>query len=142
MIRRGAWIALACAVAAPAHAWSPETNYRLHCEGCHLVDGSATPGKVPALSGSVARFAGSAEGRAYLVRVPGVANSALADADLAALLDWTLRRFDAAHLPSDFAPYTAEEVGRLRREPLVDVTATRRHLLGTDPGPSRGGGGS
>lgn len=139
MIRRAAWIALACAVAMPARAWSPETNYRLHCEGCHLADGSATPGKVPALSGSVARFAGSADGRAYLVRVPGVANAALADADLAALLDWTLRRFDAVHLPPNFVPFTPEEVGRLRREPLVDVTDARRHLLGKHRGPSPGG---
>jgi len=131
VIRRGVWMAMVCAVATPAYAWSPETNYRLHCEGCHLADGSATPGKVPALAGSVARFAGSAEGRAYLVRVPGVANAALSDADLAALLDWTLRRFDAGHLSPDFAPYTADEVGRLRREPLVDVSAARQHLLGS-----------
>jgi hypothetical protein len=122
-------LALAGVFAGTAQAWSPETNYRLHCEGCHLADGSATPGKVPALAGSVARFSRSAEGRAYLVRVPGVANAALDDADLAALLDWTLRRFDAAHLAPGFAPYTAEEVGRLRRHPLVDVTATRRRLL-------------
>ena len=129
MIRRAAWVAMVCAVAMPASAYSPETNYRLHCEGCHLVDGSASPGKVPGLAGSVARFASSAEGRAYLVRVPGVANAALDDADLAALLDWTLRHFDAAHLPADFAPYTAEEVGRLRREPLVDVSVARQRLL-------------
>ncbi len=129
MIARGIAVALACALAPPALAWSPATNYRLHCEGCHLADGSATPGKVPALAGSVARFSHSAEGREYLVRVPGVANATLDDADLAALLDWTLRRFDLAHLAPGFAPYTAEEVARWRRQPLVDVTAARRRLL-------------
>jgi hypothetical protein len=61
--------------------------------------------------------------------VPGVANAPLADADLAALLDWTLRRFDAANLPGDFVPYTADEVHRLRAEPLVDVAPARRRLL-------------
>ena len=115
--------------ASAARAWSPETNYRLHCEGCHLESGAATPGKVPALAASVARFLRVPEGRAYLVRVPGVANAALGDADLAALLEWTLRRFDAADLPPDFAPYSAEEVHRWRAAPLVDVTAERVRLL-------------
>ncbi len=116
-------------VASAAQAWSPATNYRLHCEGCHLESGVATPGKVPALAGSVARFLRVPDGRAYLARVPGVANASLDDADLAALLDWTLRRFDPDGVPADFAPYTAEEVHRWRAEPLVDVTAERTRLL-------------
>ena len=116
-------------VASAANAWSPATNYRLLCEGCHLADGTASPGKVPALANSVARFLRVPEGRAFLVRVPGVANAALGDADLAALLDWTLRRFDAANLPADFAPYTADEVRRWRAEPLVDVAPERARLF-------------
>jgi hypothetical protein len=123
-----ALVALA-GIAGAANAWSPETNYRLQCEGCHLADGAASPGKVPALAGSVARFLWVPEGRAYLVRVPGVAHASLDDADLAALLDWTLRRFDAANLPADFAPYTAEEVRRWRAEPLTDVAPERARLL-------------
>ena len=125
------WIALLIltSAAAAAHAYAPETNYTLHCQGCHLADGTASADKVPALAGSVARFLVAAEGRAFLVRVPGVANAQLADADLAALLDWTLRRFDAANLPAEFVPYTAEEVRRLRAEPLVDVARERRRLL-------------
>jgi mono/diheme cytochrome c family protein len=123
-----ALLALA-SLAGAAQAWSPETNYRLHCEGCHLADGVATPGKVPALAGSVATFLRAPDGRAYLARVPGVANASLSDADLAALLDWTLRRFDAANLPADFAPYTADEVARWRAQPLVDVATTRARLL-------------
>ncbi|MBS1106647.1 MAG: hypothetical protein H6Q91_2149, partial [Deltaproteobacteria bacterium] len=31
--------------------------------------------------------------------------------------------------PADFVPYTAEEVHRLRAEPLVDVAPARRRLL-------------
>jgi mono/diheme cytochrome c family protein len=121
-------IALAGA-ATPAQGWSPSTNYTLHCEGCHLADGSASPGKVPALAGSMAQFLRVPEGRAYLVRVPGVANAQLEDADLAALLEWTLRRFDAANLPVDFVPYTADEVHRLRADPLIAVAPARRRLL-------------
>ena len=116
-------------LATTARAYGPETNYAIHCQGCHLADGSATPEKVPALAGSVARFLHAPGGRAYLVRVPGVANAPLSDAELAALLDWTLVRFDAASIPRDHAPYTAEEVARWRREPLVDVSEERARLL-------------
>lgn len=115
--------------AAAANAASPATNYRLQCEGCHLADGTGSQGKIPALSASVARFLRVPEGRAYLVRVPGVANAALDDADLAALLDWTLHRFDAVDLPADFAPYTVDEVRRWRAEPLTDVGSERARLL-------------
>jgi hypothetical protein len=104
-------------------------DYILNCQGCHLADGSATQDTVTALAGSVARFLRAPGGRAYLVRVPGVANAALGDAELAALLEWTLVRFDAASIPPDHAPYTAEEVGRWRRAPLVDVSAERARLL-------------
>ena len=125
------WVALLMlsGAATAARAYSPETNYTLHCQGCHLEDGSASADKVPALAGSVARFLRAPEGRAFLVRVPGVANAPLADAELVALLEWTLRRFDAANLPADFVPYTADEVHRLRAEPLVDVAPARRRLL-------------
>jgi hypothetical protein len=116
-------------VASAAHGWSPATNYRLHCEGCHLAEGVASPGKVPALAGSVARFLAVPGGRDYLVRVPGVANAQLPDAELAALLDWTLRRFDAANLPRAYTPYGADEVHRLRADPLIDVEPARRRLL-------------
>jgi hypothetical protein len=122
-------VLLALALAAPAQAYGPETNYAIHCQGCHLADGSETPGKVPALAGVVAKFLRVPAGRAYLVRVPGVANAPIADAELAALLEWTLRRFDAAAIPADHVPYTVEEVGRWRRDPLVDVTAERVRIL-------------
>lgn len=127
---RAALAIAALLLAAPAHAYGPETNYAIHCQGCHLADGAGTPGKVPGLAGQVARFLRTPDGRAYLGRVPGVANAALSDAELAALLDWTLRRFDAAHVPPDHAPYTAEEIGALRRDPLVEVTRERDRILG------------
>jgi hypothetical protein len=116
-------------VALPAQAWGPGTNYAIHCQGCHLADGDGTPGKVPRLAGQVAFFLRSPEGRAYLGRVPGVANAPLPDAELAALLNWTLHRFDAAHIPPDFVPYTAAEIGALRGAPLVEVTHERIRLL-------------
>src|SRR5262249_30826519 len=100
------------------------------CQGCHRADGVGTPGSgVPALAGSVGRFAAVAGGRDYLVRVPGVAQAPLDDEALAALLTWTLEHFSAAELPADFAPFTAAEVARGRRTPLTDVEGARRSLL-------------
>jgi mono/diheme cytochrome c family protein len=123
-----AFLAAVCASAAlPARAFGPATNYAIHCQGCHLEDGSGMPDKVPALDGALARLAATPEGRAYLVRVPGVANAPLGDAELAALLEWTLRRFAGAA-----APFTAAEIGALRAAPLADVAGARARLLGAD----------
>ena len=63
------------------------------------------------------------------MRVPGVAQSALGDADLAGVLNWVLLEFSPDELPADFAPYTADEVGRLRQQPLVDVERERAALV-------------
>ena len=124
-----AWL-LVLALALPARAESPAFNYVLHCQGCHLEDGSATSGSgIPALAGSVGRFLRVPEGREYLTRVPGVAQSSLDDAALAELLTWLVRHFSAAELPPNFVPYTAEEMARGRRMPLTDVEGTRRKLM-------------
>ncbi len=112
-----------------AHAYTPAVDYALNCQGCHRADGTETPGSVPALAGSVARFLAVPGGREYLVQVPGVSQAPLDDAPLAALLNWMLERFDAAHMPKPFVPYSAEEIGRLRKAPLTEVEGVRRKLL-------------
>ena len=115
-------------LAASAARADERTDYMLECQGCHLEDGSGTPGKVPALRGRAARFLVLPDGRAYTAQVPGVANSHLSDARLARLLSWTLRTFDGAHVPADFEPYSAEEVARLRANRPADVAAERARL--------------
>jgi mono/diheme cytochrome c family protein len=115
--------------AAQMRGLPPETNYMLHCQGCHRPDGSGLPGEVPDLRGQVARFLALPEGRAFLVRVPGVANAPLSDADLAALLDWVLTRFDPGHVPAAHAPYSADEVRPLRAQPLSKLAETRAALV-------------
>ena len=129
--RRGAGVALVLsATLGSAGATSgPALDYAVTCQGCHRADGTGTPGTVPALAGSVGRLLRVPGGREYLVRVPGVAQSALDDVALAALLNWMLHRFSAEELPPDFAPYTAEEVGHGRRRPLTDVDGARRALM-------------
>jgi mono/diheme cytochrome c family protein len=115
--------------APPGGAYTPEVEFALNCQGCHRADGAGTPGTVPALADSVARFLTVPGGRDYLVQVPGVSQAPLDDAALAAVVNWMLARFDPGHLPKDFAAYTAGEVGRLRQAPLLDVETVRASLL-------------
>jgi len=109
---------------------SMQAAYMLGCQGCHLDDGRGFPQRgVPALNGFVGNFLKVPGGREYLVRVPGVAQSELSDERLADVLNWMLRTFSSAQLPADFTPYTALEVGRLRKSPLVEVAPVRVELL-------------
>lgn len=106
----------------------PEINYMLHCQGCHLPGGIGHPGIVPRMQGEVGAFLDSPAGRAYLVQVPGAAQSSLDDAELAAVLNWMLPTFDQRVKP-DFTRYTAEEVARYRKTQLTNVSALRRKIL-------------
>lgn len=108
---------------------APEINYMLHCQGCHRPDGSGVPGAVPDLRGEVARFLATNDGRAFLIRVPGVANAPLSDRELGELVDWVVRRFDPEHVPADFTPYGAAEVARLRARKLSKVTEARAAIV-------------
>jgi len=111
--------------AAASAAPGPAEDYLLHCSGCHQQDGAGVPGLVPPLSG-LTPFLTTPEGRAYLVRVPGVAQAALDDDRLAALLNWVMREM------SGKAPdptYDAREVHTLRTDPLRDAPAERARVL-------------
>jgi mono/diheme cytochrome c family protein len=118
--------ALAC-VAIAAHA-GPAEDYMLYCMGCHGADARGVAGKVPPLAVSLGRFMRTPAGRSYLLRVPGAANSALTDAQLAAVLNWLAERYPAADDPRA-APFTVEEVSRERHTPLTDVKETRRQVV-------------
>ena len=45
------------------------------------------------------------------------------------MLNWILNTFSRAELPPDFMPYTTEEIARLRRPPLANVSAVREQLM-------------
>jgi len=107
-------------------AWQ---NWTLNCQGCHRPDGSGSAGTAPPLAGTVSKFLTVPGGREYLGRVPGVATSPLSNADLADLMNWMFWRFDKEHLPADFTPFTAEEIGRLRTSPLRLEAAPMRAAL-------------
>lgn len=74
-------------------------------------------------------FAMLAAGRRFLVQVPGSAQCSLADAELAALLNWMIENLSAGPRPVKFKRYTAAEVALYRRTPLVEVRVTRERLL-------------
>lgn len=108
-------------------AWQ---NWTLNCQGCHQPDGTGSVNAAPSLAGHVAKFLWVPGGREYLGRVPGVANSPLADAELAEVMNWILWRFDPQDLPSKFQPFTAAEIGQLRASPLrLEASQVRNDLL-------------
>jgi len=135
-ICRGVGFVLVCActvtpVLAQPPALTPavQANYMLHCMGCHVADGSGAPGKVPSLRDTLVPLAMSTAGRRFLVQVPGASQSSLSDLELAQVLGWMVRNLSARSVPTDFADFTAAEVARYRRYPLVDVRGTRARLL-------------
>jgi hypothetical protein len=84
---------------------------------------------VPPFPGQVGQFLRTPSGRAFLIRVPGAANAPISDEELANLLGWIVRRFDAANVPADFADFSAAEVGSLRRQPFGQVAREREAVL-------------
>ncbi|MGH8247915.1 MAG: c-type cytochrome [Gammaproteobacteria bacterium] len=104
-------------------------NYILNCQGCHLGDGSGSPGAVPNVRDFLGYFIHVPGGRDFIVQVPGAANSALDDEQLAEVMNWMLLNFSRGQLPVDFVPYSAEEVSRLRQGVLADVQNPRAELI-------------
>jgi hypothetical protein len=130
-------IALSWAGANVAWAYQPIVNYQLRCMGCHLADGSGQPGRVPSIRRSLVRFSATPEGRDYVIRVPGVAQSPLSDEDTAALLNWMARNLSDLKVPPGFVDYSEAEIHSLRDRPLVRVSAIRARLLKTAGAKSR-----
>ena len=107
---------------------TPRINYVLHCQGCHLPDGSGVPGKVPAMRGHLARFLQVPGGREYIVQVPGVSTSKLSDADTAVLMNWLVREMGPS-VPADFQPYSTSEITGLRAKWLNRPAPVRDRLI-------------
>ena len=106
-----------------------EVNYMLHCQGCHLPDAAGFEGKVPPMKDFVGYFLHSDEGRRFVVRVPGVAQSAVSDDELAELVNWLVTKFSAEQLPAPFLPFTPDEVRALRMDPEPDPEDARVAIL-------------
>lgn len=108
----------------------PRADYAFRCKGCHGFAGEGTPGHVPRLDGFVGLYTRLPDGRDYLMRVPGVARARLDDARLAAVLNWMLATYGGDQVAPGFAPFTPQEVGTARRDPLTaERRAVRQRLL-------------
>gem|GEM_PF-466551 len=143
-LRVGAAVRLGAAFAAialwsagtnSASAYQPLVNFQLQCMGCHLADGSGESGRVPSIRRSLVLFSQLPEGRQYVIRVPGVAQSPLSDEETAALLNWMAKNLSDLALPPDFVDYSAAEIRRWRSQPLAQVSATRARLMSVTAAP-------
>ena len=106
-------------------------NFVLHCSGCHQPDGSGSPEHgIPDMRDRVGHFLRIPEGRAFLVQVPGTAQSSLGDGDTAELLNWMVGALSPGAVPPNSLPYTRDEVARLRASPLNDVPSVRASVVG------------
>src|ERR1700676_817916 len=103
--------------------------YTLHCCGCDKPRAEGIPGTVPRLADSMADFLRVPGGREYLVEVPGVAASALSNAEIAEVLNWLLITFNKAEMPAEFKPYTSAEIAKYRPHQLIRITETRDDLV-------------
>jgi len=126
VLSRSVLLAILCGT--PAFAGSAAQLYTMNCWGCHSPHAEGIPGSVPRLAHSMGYFLYLPEGRTYLVRVPGVANSPLNDQQIADVLNWMLETFSKNELPKDFAPYTVDDIRTHRPHPLLNVKDTRRGL--------------
>ena len=104
-------------------------NYILNCQGCHLPDGSGSEGSVPKMNDFVGYFLHVPGGREFIVQVPGAAGAPISDRELADVMNWMLLNFSKNELPDPYVPYSAEEIGKLRKEPLIDMHHRREELI-------------
>jgi hypothetical protein len=111
-----------------------QSNYVEHCGGCHGIQGDAAPANLPSLRGRVGWFMCTPEARAYLMRLPNVARSRIADNDdLADLLNFMVFGLGGTSTPKDAKPFTGAEVARERQSPFTSVSLikTRATLVET-----------
>ena len=105
----------------------PQSNYLLHCGGCHLENGEGTLPEVPDLRHDLDWLAQTPEGRSYLTRVPGASQVPLSDEKLAEIYNWM---FEVFYPPGSNIPaFSGEEISRTRGQPLYDPLRARQALL-------------
>ncbi|HEY5645872.1 MAG TPA: hypothetical protein VIS76_08030 [Pseudomonadales bacterium] len=122
--------ALADSLPGVDNAERARTNYILKCQGCHGPNAEGSHiAQVPRMQGFAGNFLRVPGGREFMVQVPGTATAALSDPALAELLNWLLPTISKVEMPADFAPYSTEEVARLRQSPAIDVGERRAALI-------------
>ena len=135
-------LAAALFLVAPSAAWAepplpelttPQSDYVEHCSGCHGMQGNSAPAEIPVLRDRVGYFMCTKEGREYLIRLPNVAYSAIADnQELADMMNFVVFGLGGASAPGNAKPFTAAEVARLRTQALAtqSLIAARAEVVG------------
>jgi hypothetical protein len=98
----------------------PQSDYVEYCSGCHGMQGNSAPAEIPVLRDRVGYFLCTKDGRDYLIRLPNVAYSAITDnGELADMMNFVVFGLGGDSTPKGAKPFTAAEVGRLRRNALA-----------------------
>ena len=112
---------------------TPESDYVEYCSGCHGMQGNSAPAEIPVLRDRVGYFMCTKDGRDYLIRLPNVAYSAIADnQELAEMMNFVVFGLGGASAPKGAKPFTAAEVKRLRTQALgtQSLIAARSQVVG------------
>lgn len=116
-------------VAGLAGAADGKAVYETHCAACHQADGAGADGLAPPLLGTLGQRLGARQyvpgivlaglagkmvsrGVSYTGMMPSWAH--LADAELAAVVNYVLSTFNAAELPAAHTPFMPEDFAALR----------------------------
>lgn len=100
-----------------------QSDYIENCGGCHGFDGDSEPADIPVLKGRVGYFMCTKEGRGYLIRLPNVAHSRIADPqELADLMNFVVFALGADSAPKGAKPFTAREVVSLRKDAMTTIS--------------------
>ncbi|NYT37318.1 cytochrome C [Allopusillimonas soli] len=111
------------------HSTAAYKDYMLQCAGCHRYDGTGVARNgVPSFRNSIGLLAALPQGRDYMIRVPGAAQSQLSNAELANVLNWAVMQFSPGQAGLGFRLFTATEVGASRQQRFDDVARVRRAL--------------
>ena len=98
---------------------TPQSDYVEYCSGCHGMQGNSAPAEIPVLRDRVGYFMCTKDGRDYLIRLPNVAYSAIADnQELAEMMNFVVFGLGGDSAPKGAKPFTAPEVERLRAKAL------------------------
>lgn len=100
-----------------------QSDYIENCGGCHGFNGDSEPADVPVLKDRAGYFMCTKEGREYLIRLPNVAHSRIADPqELADLMNFVVFALGADSAPKGAKPFTAAEVARLRKDAMTTIS--------------------
>ena len=124
------------ATGGPARMSTAQSDYIENCGGCHGFDGDSEPADLPVLKDRVGYFMCTREGRDYLIRLPNVAHSRIADPqELADLVNFVVFALGGDSAPKGAKPFTAGEVAALRKNAMttISLVAERARVVANLP---------